>query len=610
MATERRGLRRVAAVGLWGLAAAQLVPLSGSPPLAAELGSFPPAEVVRRTGVAVDDGARVAAAREMASGGLTVIDLVPAELPVERAMALLRRVVHRRFADEWLYTPGGAHEALALDPSLADSARIGLSSPLDAGALARVTVRAQRHASRAAGVRVTDLVRADDLSPADRWREAEQLTAFAKPVFALAPVMVAARTCHLLAMTAGTVVAPAAGVAAAVTWLGQPALVFGGPRRRRGPLRPPNLVRAGALRLVRSWANNVLTAMAGVEATCRRPPTAQTSTPRRAELFDDPVTRCPWCGSSALAGRLDTSDVMRRVPGTIHLDECASCGHIFQNPALSDVGLDHYYRDLYDGEGDEGANAVFAAMAPLYRRRCETISQSTTPGSLLDVGTGHGHFCLVARQRWPDALVDGLDQSESVDEAYRRGWVEHAYRGVFPDLADGLPRSYDVITMSHYLEHTRAPRRELAAAAKVLEPGGFLMVEVPDPESPWARRLGPYWGQWVQPQHLHFVSCANLMGALRDEGFDIVSVDRAAAHIGGNLLLGLGQAVERLAPSPHHPWCPRPPAGTRVRRIAVLAAAAPLAAVSAATDAVMDGVLRRRGGTRPGDAFRVVARRL
>ena len=89
--------------------------------------------------------------------------------------------------------------------------------------------------------------------------------------------------------------------------------------------------------------------------------------------------------------------------------------------------------------------------------------------------------------------------SESVIEAARRGRADTAYRGMFPDLARTLPRSYDVVSMHHYLEHTRDPRRELAAAALVVEPGGHLVIEGPDAEAPLARRLGRYWWQWGQP---------------------------------------------------------------------------------------------------------------
>jgi SAM-dependent methyltransferase len=329
----------------------------------------------------------------------------------------------------------------------------------------------------------------------------------------------------------------------------------------------------------------------------------------RVDLFRPAAVACPWCGSPDLHRRLETSDVTGRIPGPVHLDECGACGHVFQNPALSDTGLDVCYRDLYDGAGDEAAEAIFAAMGSAYQRRLDALARHTTPGSLLDVGTGHGHFCLAARQRWPDAVVDGLDQGAAVEEARSRGWLDEAYRGAFPALADGLPRSYAVVTMSHYVEHTRDPRRELAAAAKVLEPGGHLMIEVPDPASPWARRLGRCWSQWVQPQHLHLVPCDNMAAALTAEGFDVVEVERAAAHVGGNLVLGLGQRVERIAPAAGHRDPRGRQGGAAARRATAVAAAAPLAVVAAVADALHDPVFRRLGGPRPGDAYRIVARR-
>src|SRR5262245_14931801 len=197
-------------------------------------------------------------------------------------------------------------------------------------------------------------------------------------------------------------------------------------------------------------------------------------------------------------------------------------------------------------------------MGVAYGRRCDALARHARPRAWLDVGTGHGHFCVVARQRWPEATFDGLDLSESVDEAARRGWIDTAYRGLFPDLAGGLPRSYDVVSMHHDLEHTRDPRAELAAAAKVLEPGGHLVVEVPDPASPFARRLGRWWFSWFQPQHLHFVPCENLVAALADEGFEVLEVERGPANQGGDLFLAVLLLLQHVAPSPQAPWLPPP----------------------------------------------------
>jgi SAM-dependent methyltransferase len=357
----------------------------------------------------------------------------------------------------------------------------------------------------------------------------------------------------------------------------------------------------------------VRTARAGWRSTRReggaRGGRLATVPPPEDERFEAPRTTCPWCGAHRLVGRLDTIDLFQHKPGAFHLDECADCGHIFQNPRLSLAGLDYYYEQFYDGVSEELTEVSFSAMARIYHRRADVLARFTEPQACLDVGTGHAHFCLVARRRWPGATFDGLDLSASVDEAARRGWIDTAYRGAFPDLADGLPRSYDVVTMHHYLEHTREPRRELQAAAKVLEPGGYLVVEVPDPASPWSRRLGRYWYSWFQPQHQHFVTCENLVAGLEGEGFDVVSVERGPANLGGDLFTAVVLAMQRVAPSSQAPWLPAPTLAQRAWRLAVIAVATPALAAAAVPDLIMDVRLRRPGTDSPGNALRVVARR-
>jgi SAM-dependent methyltransferase len=385
-------------------------------------------------------------------------------------------------------------------------------------------------------------------------------------------------------------------------------LAFAG-RPPGGPaLRPRSGATAGVLRLPHAWVGHAAT----VAAACRARPraAAPAPSPPPASLFDARRSTCPWCGGGDLAGRLDTTDLIQHKPGRFHLDECRSCGHVFQNPALSLAGLDHYYAEFYEGDGAETWELAFAGMGPTYGRRMDALGRLTTPRAWLDVGTGHGHFCLAARRRWPDTVVDGLDLTGAIDEAARRGWVDRGYRGLFPDLADGLPRSYDVVSMHHYLEHTREPRRELAAAAKVLDAGGYLMIEGPDVESPWARRLGRWWRCWFQPQHQHFVPCANLLAALDDAGFDVVSVERGPAGEGLDVASAVAFWAAGTAPGPAASrWVPRPTARGRVRRVVTLAAAVPLLVVAGAVDAVKDARLRRPGTRGIGNAYRVIARR-
>jgi SAM-dependent methyltransferase len=652
-AGRRRGLR-AARLALGGMAVAHVVEAAvlrrrlrsiaalPSPPASA-VASRPAVDVLACAPGGVDRQTLAAAVADMEASGVEAIDLVPGDLPVDRALRLLRRVDPERLADDALYTPGGAHEAVALHPNLASRLGAAAAPPLDKsgttadlgapvapvtpaapgsvtsgvvdrGGMVRATVRAQRYAPRSARLRIAPNLAAVPLPAGDRWRELDELTAFARTLAGLPPVLVAAETAHLLAMSLGLLVAPGPALAALATWSAQPAMVFG-PDRASDPattLRPPDLTTAALLRLPRALAENLRTLAAGVRAARARDaawvPAAPP--PPAGELFEPRRSDCPWCGSADLVGRLDTPDRLQHKPGSFHLDECRGCGHIFQNPRLSIAGLDYYYDEFYEGLGEEPWSHLFAAMAPAYEKRMDTMARFTEPRAWLDVGTGHAHFCLAARQRWPDTVFDGLDIGEPVEEARRRGWIDTAYQGMLPDLADGLPRSYDVVSMHHYLEHTRDPRLELAAAAKVLEPGGYLMIEVPDPASPWSRRLGAHWRCWFQPQHQHFVRCENMVAALEDMAFEVVSVERGPATEGLDAVSSVALAVDGVAPYGPTPWVGPPSPADRLRRTAAMVAAAPVLAAATVVDAVKDARLRRPGTTRPGNAYRVVARRI
>ena len=289
-------------------------------------------------------------------------------------------------------------------------------------------------------------------------------------------------------------------------------------------------------------------------------------------------------------------DLVQGKPGTFRLDRCRACAHTFQNPRLSLAGLDHYYRDFYDGLQAEHTELLFSFTAGAYAGRARLLERvvDAAPKHWLDVGTGHGHFCLVARESWPDTRFDGLDMTDSIDEAERRGWVERGHRGLFPDLAPDLAGRYDVVSMHHYLEHTREPGLELDAAHTVLEEGGYLLVELPAPESAFGRWLGWAWGPWFQPQHQHLVPLANLVAALERRGFAIVATQRAEAHQPVDLVFAVMLLAMRLAPAGSMPWDPPRSRWRQARRGAVFASLLPLAGAAMVGDQLLRPLVAAR----------------
>jgi SAM-dependent methyltransferase len=299
-------------------------------------------------------------------------------------------------------------------------------------------------------------------------------------------------------------------------------------------------------------------------------------------------------------------DLFQHKPGKFTIERCRACRHLFQNPRLSLAGLDYYYKDFYDGLGEFGMEFIFAFGATPYLDRARmVVAAGVAPKRWLDVGCGHGHFCIAARGELPDTSFDGLDLSESIEEAKRRGWVDTAYRGLFPELAPQLAGRYDAVSMSHYLEHTLDPRKELDAAHTALATNGYLMIEVPDPDFRLGRMLRRWWLPWFQPQHLHFLSVTNLERLLRERGFTPVEWHRGKAHQRVDFFFATYLFLDRIAPPQRLPWRWRG-AATGAWRLFVWTLGVPLMAAGILVDNLIGPLFSR---ARVSNTYRVVAKK-
>jgi SAM-dependent methyltransferase len=242
----------------------------------------------------------------------------------------------------------------------------------------------------------------------------------------------------------------------------------------------------------------------------------------------------------------------------------------------------------------------------MYLERAQTLPFGVNPRLWLDVGAGHGHFCKAARKIWPETKFHGLDISESVRLAERRGWLERAYQGLLLDKAENMACAYDVVSMSHYLEHTQQPRAEIMAANLVLRPEGYLLIEVPDPESAFANLLGKYWVAYFQPQHQHISKLDNLKRILRKSGFEIIRVNRENAHNPVDLSCAVYFLLGQIAPPINAPWRSATSWDKRLWRFIVWGGCVPVLALARLLDKVIVPWSRRPGWS---NAYRILARK-
>lgn len=270
--------------------------------------------------------------------------------------------------------------------------------------------------------------------------------------------------------------------------------------------------------------------------------------------------RCPVCGSNrsemrwpvpseGTEGGVD-ADAFR--PSSAHFGRpggsilrCLVCGHgsLDQVPPTSTVRA--AYAEAADPislrEEDGQVETARRALADV-----ERIAGVRPPGRLADVGCWTGSLLVAAAERgWSAAGVEPSRWASA--RAQERGLDVHTAE---IDEHRWEAGSIRVATMCDVLEHLEQPRSALAVVHGLLEPGGALLVTVPDAGSLLARVMGRRWWS-VLPMHVQYFSRGSMVRLLESCGFEVRSVRTHAkafsARYYAERLGGYSRAIERAA---------------------------------------------------------------
>jgi 2-polyprenyl-6-hydroxyphenyl methylase / 3-demethylubiquinone-9 3-methyltransferase len=201
---------------------------------------------------------------------------------------------------------------------------------------------------------------------------------------------------------------------------------------------------------------------------------------------------------------------------------------------------------------------------PAFRRRAAWLlagleSQAPKGAQVLDLGCGQGFYLpLYARLGLTATGVepDPVPRAEALRKAQALGFA------VVDAPAEHLPfadASFDAVVMSEVLEHLAEPALALTEAARVLKPGGLLLVTVPHSDYPFAwdpvnwllegLRIGPvrkglFAGIWANHERLY--RPAQLQAQIAAAGFapgPVVHQTCWCLPFTHNIVYGFGRAL-------------------------------------------------------------------
>jgi 2-polyprenyl-3-methyl-5-hydroxy-6-metoxy-1,4-benzoquinol methylase len=243
------------------------------------------------------------------------------------------------------------------------------------------------------------------------------------------------------------------------------------------------------------------------------------------------TSTCRVCGGKGQADFSGT-DLMFGGDRTFHYHRCGNCGLVYQHPLPDAADIAAFYPENYIVYV-EPTRTAFTARERLYLKTRLGYTQLETPatarprvvndviprvtnGRLLDIGCGNGEYLLRMKSiGWQCKGVEFNDKAASI--CRRHGLDIFQGNLVDANLEDA---SFDFVTAHHLIEHVPDPHALMKEIARILRPGGTLLIRTPDSESLGRKVFGRYWYANDVPRHLYLYSEKNLTLLANQHGLD------------------------------------------------------------------------------------------
>jgi SAM-dependent methyltransferase len=219
---------------------------------------------------------------------------------------------------------------------------------------------------------------------------------------------------------------------------------------------------------------------------------------------------CPLCGGSS-SPRFSTPDRNRGLSDEVfHYRRCDTCGVTFLVNVPEDLG--RFYPDTY---------YVLPTVADLERSRSAeafklALVGQPASGRLVEIGPGAGGFAYTAKRAGFEVATIEMDP-RACEHLRSVVGVDAVQSDAPHEALDAMPPS-GVIALWHVLEHLPDPWACVESAARNLEPGGTLVIAVPNPDSFQMHLLGGRWAHVDAPRHLYIIPSRELVGRAERAG--------------------------------------------------------------------------------------------
>lgn len=160
-----------------------------------------------------------------------------------------------------------------------------------------------------------------------------------------------------------------------------------------------------------------------------------------------------------------------------------------------------------------GAQSVYGRRSDIVLGEAEKLLTLPESGRFLDFGCGSGVSSSAASDRFKGWAIDGFDLDTRQEETLGKiGGFEKLFVG----NPESIDEKYDLIMLTHVLEHVSNPTKTLKTLSNFLTAKGAIIVQVPD------RANNPY--DLLVADHLMHFDLNSLSSVCRRSGLAILNI--------------------------------------------------------------------------------------
>jgi SAM-dependent methyltransferase len=221
----------------------------------------------------------------------------------------------------------------------------------------------------------------------------------------------------------------------------------------------------------------------------------------------EPVLLCPMCRGKKMSLVFNSEQGYEIV-------RCNACRLVFTDARKAPPPSELYPH--FEQSDTAAQRSARSALSIFTLQRAQLVESQVKKGRVMDYGCGSGAFARFLSERGHDVVgLEPFSLGKTTEEKNLQ-----LVRAPLDEAKKTLGK-FDCITMWHVLEHINDPVPVLKTLATMLNPGGSLVVSVPNFAS-WQSQL--FKGSWFHldpPRHLLQFEPDTLTDCLKRAGFSV-----------------------------------------------------------------------------------------